>query len=384
MEIKLYLQMLRKGWWLIVLSTLTAVNLALTIDYFATPMFRSTARFIVSPNRESNVGADQLNSLEALEQRSIITTYAEILNSDFIMREVSQATDMTLEYLEENKYEKSSIVLPDANIVELVIEGPDPNITALWANTIGYHSINYVNSTTNVYELDFLDQAIAPEEPFSPQPVRDAALAGALGILVGAALAVVRDQLNTSLEKLAQRRSLDPISHTYNPQFFEQILEDEFVRARDENGIFSLGLVQLTGLEVYIEDLPEPVLHNIIKEVADTMDLNLKGSDSVCRWNETTFAILLPSTPFQATNMILNKIRWALSYPIEYAEDGETLNLEPFVGAARSQDGENMMGLISRAQETLNEARLENDPILVPSTPQKPKAHHEPQNRPLS
>src|SRR4030095_12784254 len=88
MEVKLYLQMLRRSWWIIVITTLATVIAALVVSYMTPPTYQATSRYIVSPSPSLITGGNNLlNSLSTLDKRSIITTYAEILNSQRIFLE---------------------------------------------------------------------------------------------------------------------------------------------------------------------------------------------------------------------------------------------------------------------------------------------------------
>src|SRR5215212_11142517 len=82
MEMRFYLRIIRRGWWLILIAALVAVNFSLVYSYYLTkPTYEAVARFIVSPNLQNIESRDLVNSLEALDKRSIISTYAEVLNS---------------------------------------------------------------------------------------------------------------------------------------------------------------------------------------------------------------------------------------------------------------------------------------------------------------
>ena len=52
MEIRLYFQMLRRSWWIILLTMLFALVGALGVSYLATPQYEVVARFIVSPSTD--------------------------------------------------------------------------------------------------------------------------------------------------------------------------------------------------------------------------------------------------------------------------------------------------------------------------------------------
>ena len=82
MEMRFYLRILRRGWWLILISALVAVNFSLIYSYYFTkPTYEAVARFIVSPNVQNIDSRDLVNSLATLDKRSVISTYAEVLNS---------------------------------------------------------------------------------------------------------------------------------------------------------------------------------------------------------------------------------------------------------------------------------------------------------------
>ncbi|RMD61005.1 hypothetical protein D6833_08825, partial [Candidatus Parcubacteria bacterium] len=81
LEIRLYLQMLRRGWWLILLAALIALSASLSVSLLATPQYKATARFLITPSAELTRGKDVVDSLDTLDRRSVVATYAEVMNS---------------------------------------------------------------------------------------------------------------------------------------------------------------------------------------------------------------------------------------------------------------------------------------------------------------
>jgi uncharacterized protein involved in exopolysaccharide biosynthesis len=84
-NLQIYFQILQKNWWLVVLTTLAALTASLAVSYFSTPLYRTSAVFIVSPSETfiaNEANLDVVRSIEALDKRSIIATYAEIMNSN--------------------------------------------------------------------------------------------------------------------------------------------------------------------------------------------------------------------------------------------------------------------------------------------------------------
>src|SRR5690242_12949188 len=248
MEIRYYLRMVQRSWWLIVTSVLVAVNLSLVYSYYiATPLYESSARFIISPNLTYVEGRDLVNSLEALDKRSIITTYAEVINSP-------QIIDGTIMLLNGNPddfadYTTSFAVLPETNIISFTVRGPNPEVTAMMANSIGQHAIDFIQQLYLAYDIDFLDKATPPDEPYYPQPMQDATLAFLVGAVIGVGLAIFRDILTSSVERLSERKMFDHESQAFSRPYFERRAREEI--ANHPDGVLTLGFVFLNGIEEF-------------------------------------------------------------------------------------------------------------------------------------
>lgn len=359
MEVRLYLQMLQRGWWIVVLSALSALGIALVASYVSTPIYLATARFVVSPAAAVSGGPSVIDSLNVLDKRSIVTTYAEVLNSDTIFGQTVTGLQLSPEAVKK-AYVRTTVVLPEANVLELSIEGPDPGVTAMLANGVGQQAISYIEGLNQGYNIRVLDPAIVAVEPIRPRPLRDASLALVLGVFAGAALAIIRAQLLIPIEAFIRRSTLDADSNVQNRRFFEQRLEE--ILARSVDGSHALGLVHLEGLRGFVGNVPKPIEQQVLRKATAVLQNELRGNDILGRWDGTTFGILLPDTPDQAAVRTLGRIQIALSRPFTFGE-GETLHLSPYIGVAVRQLGEPSGTLTEWAetalkQSTAGESRL--------------------------
>lgn len=186
--------MLRRSWWLPVLTTLVAVNLALVVAYQQTPMYEAQARFVVSPGAVLNDDMrDVVDSLSPLDNRTLSVTYAEILQSQRIYEDTLTALNLSAEDVE--GYERSAVVLPETNVLVLSVTGPDRERVAELANAIGLNSVQYATTLYTVYDFHLLDAATPPDGPYAPTPITSAVLAAIVGIIIGGALMVGRELL---------------------------------------------------------------------------------------------------------------------------------------------------------------------------------------------
>ena len=351
MEIKLYLQMLLKGWWLIALTTLVALMASLTISYLSIPQFQSTARFIITPNASVGDGPDLVDSLDTLDNRSIVTTYAEVMNSQRIIADALTAMQMRPELLAD--YVSLAVVLPDTSVLELNVIGPNPVVAANLANSIGTETINFTERINRVYDLNFLDVATPSEIPVSPQPFRDMAVALALGLVGGSILAILSEQLRVPLETYRQRFRLDKVTGVYNRKYITRLIEEEIVKNR--NDIFSIGILELNNLRDLMETLSNSTLQKILLRITDTLKKEFRGNDIIGRWDDTSFAIIMPGTSGDSANRIFERVFQAL--PVDLGQFGLEVKLVPHIGGAEYSNNITAVELIEKAETALEEAK---------------------------
>jgi diguanylate cyclase (GGDEF)-like protein len=361
MEIKLYLRMLQRGWWIIIVTTLAAVVVTLVASYLATPIYRATSRFVISPSAGFVAeGNNVLNSLATLDKRSIITTYAEILNSPRIHRETFALLGLNEADLQDYTY--NAVVLPDTNIIEFSVTGPDPRTVTLLVNAIGQHVVEYVQGLYMVYEMTLLDPSVVPVRPISPQPIRDAGVALVLGFAVGVMLALARELIQAPIENFMQQRKIDPVSLALNRNVFEQKLSEAAFASTND---FSFCLVHLDGLAEYINVLPQSSLQTILRRVNQTLRNQLRGNDLVGRWSDLDFAILLFETPGDASVNTMGRVRTALSVPIRIEFSGEDIHLNPQIGIAEYRVGDTVESMVKNVKWALDVAEKNNNGMYL-------------------
>jgi capsular polysaccharide biosynthesis protein len=354
MEMRFYLRIIRRGWWLILIAALIAVNISLIYSYYLTrPTYEAVARFIVSPNIQNIESRDLVNSLEALDKRSIISTYAEVLNS----REVINGTLKVLgvEPTQYSAYTSYVTVLPDANIIRFSVQGPDPQATAIFANAIGQSAIDFIRNLYVIYNIEFLDQALVPTEPIEPKPLQNAGLALLVGLVVGVGLAIFRDQLSSTLDRLGDRNKIDYESLAYSRPYFERLVRQEMSSQPDN--VLTFGIIHLNGVQDFYDSLPQAYVNKLMRYVAETLKYQLRGTDIVGRWSNLEFGILLPATDGPSAEGRMMRIRQVLDRPFSLEAEGETdILLDPRIGLADRQGGEPLTSLIEQAEKALDVA----------------------------
>jgi diguanylate cyclase (GGDEF)-like protein len=347
--------MLLRGWWIILLAALAALTASLLVSYLAVPQYQATARFIINPSAVLTTSADVVRSLDTLDRPSVAATYVEVMNSKRILSDALTALHLNPADPSLADYTVQAVVLPSSSVLQLSVNGPNPKVVAQLANMIGNQSIGYAKRVNSVYTMEFLDTAVTPIEPLTPQPLRDAGLALALGAVVGVFLAILSEQIRMPIESLRRRANIDQPSAAYTKRYFMRRLEDE--QARSTTGDVGLGLIQLEGLNGLVDTLPTILVQQVFQEVTRRLRNELRGNDIVGRWGDMEFAVMLPSTPATAAERTLNRIRTALAEPLYVSHSKEAVQLLPYTAVTVSKPNETVTSLVERAEQQLVEAR---------------------------
>jgi len=369
MEINLYLRMLQRGWGIIVVVVLAALNLSFLVSYLTTPVYETTSRFVVSPNADvySNTW-DIVDSLDTLDRRSIINTYKELLASPSVFGEglANQNLDTTLLG---NEYTISVVVVPDTNILELSVQGTDPETVVDIANAIGAEALNYINQLYPVYNFSILDTPDFPITPIRPEPVRNAGLAVLIGLILGVGLAFSREQMQFTLDRLKERSIIDAVTSTFTRSHFERRIREMIVQNPDTQ--LSLGIINFRGIDEGYDVFPQVVVDKVFQRASQTLKSELRGRDIVGRWDRAKLAVLLPSAPSSAVESTFKRLQKYLAEPILLKDSGDiVVHPDPCVGVVSRNQFESNEALIKRAESAMAQASALSAPAVVfPTTP---------------
>lgn len=185
------LDALRTGWYLILLGALVAAGAAIAVDRVTKPYYEASASYVVSPGGQ--VPPDDLaqgvNTLDSSRSRSIMTTLTEITDSAAVRADTFEALGLP-EVLTE-VYTVESVVVPEANVMQTTVTGPDPAIAASLASGLGSFGGARFEALYQIYDVVALDPATIPTEPANPSLAQLLVIAIALGCMVGGAAALL-------------------------------------------------------------------------------------------------------------------------------------------------------------------------------------------------
>jgi len=188
MEIKIFLRLLLKRWWIILLSLVVILVGTIIFTIYQTPIYSTSATYVVSPSPEILNGTSFLSGLSVLGgQPTVANTYASIATSLTVKQKASEA--LGLNSAQTNDLIVHSRVQNGTNVIEISVEGTNPLLVQAFANKIGDSTIEYIGDLSGVYEMKVLDSAKSPDSPIRPNMKLNLAIGIFLGLVLGGGLA---------------------------------------------------------------------------------------------------------------------------------------------------------------------------------------------------
>jgi len=322
MEIRRYLGILRKYWW-ILLAAFSLTLISTLIFVSRQPwIYESRTTSVMRPYTSIAGGDEAIRVVDTLSRRvEISTTYAEIANSELI-KEQSIAR-LSLSAQERKGLKIKSKVVAGTNVIEIRVQGTDPILVRDLANAVSGETYDYVRNLYNVFELEPLDQAEIPKKPIGPNKTLNLALGGIFGLMLGTGLVFLLEYLNEPSPGDINFNILDPETGAYNKPYFMLRLRQEMSRAVRQDYSLSLALIKISQrgfLKGHRYQVPADKALQIITYVLGD---NLRHEDILAHLGKSTFALFLPDTSVEATIDLLESVRSQIGLlsPLEYEGD---------------------------------------------------------------
>ncbi|GAA4559955.1 polysaccharide biosynthesis tyrosine autokinase [Planotetraspora kaengkrachanensis] len=199
MDLLYYMRLVRRGWLFLLLSLSIAVGAALVVTSNTPPEYDATTTMLFS-------SYDKEGSLSPAYQAGALSqgvqSYASLLTSRRLVSRITTGEDV--ERLQANI---TAEPVPGTVLLRAKVSDHDPARAALLANSLGSEfsrMIDQIERSTPdsrpAVKVTIVDRAEVPEEPVSPRPVVNFAIAVLIALLVAFSSLVVRDRLDTTVK----------------------------------------------------------------------------------------------------------------------------------------------------------------------------------------
>lgn len=184
---------LRRHWWMILLAFAVGFGSTAFFTRMRAPAYRATTTLVIGPNENLKTPREVVDSLNTLDRRSVVATFAKLPSSRTVRERA--AAQLQLPEPQLAPYEVRTAVVPDTNVLEVSVEGPDPRTAAALADAVAQQTTLYTREFYDIYGMKVLDRAREPTEPVGPGLSRTLLVGAVLGLLIGVGAASLFDYL---------------------------------------------------------------------------------------------------------------------------------------------------------------------------------------------
>jgi diguanylate cyclase (GGDEF)-like protein len=358
MELKLYLRILLKHWWIILAALIITLIPTLFFVQRQPIVYQTEATFVIRPRASLGVtDADVVKVLDTLSRRvEINTTFAEVANSSLIKQRAIDRLNLTTQ--EKQGLKVDSKVIAGTNILNINVQGPDPNIVRDFADAISQETLTYVSNLYDVFEMEPLDTAHLPTKPVSSNRIITLALGGAMGLFLGIGLVFFTEYLKEPIKVDSQVNIIDLETSAYNQSYLMLRLRQELSRARNNNYALSLALIKVYHRGLMNGMAQQVSAEKTLRLIITALGPNMRDEDILAHMGQGMFALLLPDVSSEAAKDVLNFLRTQIGLvPLDRVNSNQGATLYCSIGvAAFNQRQKTADEMLAEAVQALQEA----------------------------
>lgn len=195
-------EVLRVVWrrlWVVLLVAVLLTGAAVGYSLGQTPIYQASIQILVGQKQTNDEIPSQLGS-DVMGLQQLTQTMAEAVDSRPVAEEVIDRLDLEMsagELLANLSVQQTS----ETQFIQVDYRDPDPERARLIANTIGEvfsEQVSEISPSANAITATLWERAVTPQQPVSPDPVRNGLLALIAGLMLGVALAFLLEYLDDS------------------------------------------------------------------------------------------------------------------------------------------------------------------------------------------
>ena len=174
------------------------------------------------------------------------------------------------------------------------------------------------------------------------------------------------ENLDATIRSLEALSVTDPLTGLLNRREAEKRLAEDAARVRRSGITLTLAVVDVNEFKSINDTYGHQAGDVCIRHVAEVIRRNIRQGDWLARWGGDEFILALhDASPFAATELVLQRIVSDLRDSPARLPQGEELVLTITIGARRHSGESDLRELLSKADESMYEAKREERPWIL-------------------
>jgi diguanylate cyclase (GGDEF)-like protein len=320
MEIRRYINVIRRWWWLALVGFLVVTVAGFAFSYIQQPKYQASLTLIVNP-KASITDVDVVRqSLETLSNADVINTYGEIARSRKIYEQAFSNVGLKMD--PKNPIDLQVTVISNTNLIRLDVLGESPTAVYKIVNAIADNSVDYVEKLDEVYEMKVIDRPVVPTQPYSPDIFRDTILSAGLGILLGISATFFAEYMRNPMELLENFSILDRDTGLYNKRYFLQRLREEISRSKRAKQSMAFCIIHINSIDNPVDIYPQETMQLIYRRFMTHLKKAVRQGEFLARWDTNRVAWFLYDTSEDTIQLAFDRLSKVIEDKI--LEDEET------------------------------------------------------------
>jgi tyrosine-protein kinase len=259
-DLRDYIRVAGKRWWMVVTAVLAALGVATLITLQTVPQYATSVTFFITTPSSGVTDAYQGDLFS--QQR--VKSYQSVLTSDRLAELVAVRSGLRLDAVKLRE-RISAQAIPDTVLLKATVRDSSRDRSRLVAATLATVFKELVESLETPPDKQVssvkVEMVVGPEtndQPVSPRPVRNLLFAGLLGLVVGVGAAVMREILDMTVKTPESLQELASAPVLATVPFEPQVKAGPPTNARASHSAWAEALRQLRTNLQYV-DIDNPV-----------------------------------------------------------------------------------------------------------------------------
>ncbi len=200
MELREYLEIIKKRWLVIVLITISTTLLSAVASYFLIkPVYKADISVIIGNVQNKDESKQQQNYNDVLMYQRMVKSYSEIVKTRLVAEDVIASLNLDMK---PSELISMVSVAPkgDTEFLNITVKAKDPVKARDIANAYAKSLKKVGAEKRSVDNVQLMDEAVLPTTPDSPKPMLNMAIAFFLGLMISVAVIFLMEYLDNTVK----------------------------------------------------------------------------------------------------------------------------------------------------------------------------------------